>query len=52
MSEILIVSRHAGAVEWLRQRGVVGDNLAHATPEIVRGRQVYGEGERFYVPSA
>ena len=38
----IIVTRHAGAVEWLRQQGITGEVIAHATPEDVRGREVYG----------
>lgn len=43
MSEYLIVSRHAGAVEWLRQHSIVGEVVAHVSgPEQVRGRVVIG----------
>lgn len=42
MAEKLIVSRHAGAVEWLRQRGIVGPVIEHASEDDVRGRVVYG----------
>jgi len=38
----VIVTRHAGMVEWLSLHGVEGDVIAHATPEDVRGRDVYG----------
>jgi len=39
----IIVTRHAGAVEWLRQRGIVGDVISHVTdPAQVRGQVVYG----------
>lgn len=38
----LIVTRHAGAVEWLRMRGIEGEVIEHATPGQVRGRHVYG----------
>jgi len=38
----VIVSRHVGAVEWLRQRGITGRVIEHATAEDVRGRVVYG----------
>ena len=38
----LIVSRHAGAVDWLRRRGLVAPVVAHATAEDVRGKRVYG----------
>lgn len=43
MSKInLIVTRHAGLVEWLRLRGIEGDVVAHATTETVRDRHVFG----------
>ena len=38
----LIVTRHAGAVEWLRRQGVSGDVVSHATPQLVEGRHVIG----------
>lgn len=38
----LIVTRHAGLVEWLRLRGIEGDVVAHATPETVKDRHVFG----------
>lgn len=38
----LIVTRHAGLVEWLAQRGIMGEVIAHATPEQVGGRHVVG----------
>lgn len=38
----LIVTRHAGAVTWLAARGITGEVIAHATPEAVTGRTVYG----------
>jgi CRISPR-associated protein Csx16 len=39
----VIVSRHAGAIEWLRQRGIQGEVIAQVTsPEQVRGRVVVG----------
>jgi len=40
--DIVIVSRHAGAVEWLRRHGITGRVIEHATAEDVRGRVVYG----------
>lgn len=40
--ETLIVTRHAGTVAWLRARGIEGEVIAHATPEDVMGRVVYG----------
>jgi len=43
MAEIVIVSRHAGAVEWLRQHGIEGEVIAQVvSPEQVRGRVVVG----------
>lgn len=40
--EIVIVTRHAGAVEWLRRRGIRGRVIPHATAEDVKGRVVIG----------
>lgn len=39
---VVIVSRHAGAVEWLRRRGITGRVVEHAYPEDVRQKIVYG----------
>lgn len=39
---VLVVTRHAGTVEWLRQQGVVGEVVSHVTPEQVSGRDVVG----------
>ena len=39
---IVIVSRHAGAIEWLRRRGITGRVVEHAYPEDIRQRVVYG----------
>ena len=41
----LVVTRHAGLVEYLRAEGLVPDGVevvAHATPDVVRGRHVLG----------
>lgn len=39
----IIVTRHEGAVEWLRTRhGVEGLVIAHAAPDTVAGKIVYG----------
>jgi CRISPR-associated protein Csx16 len=39
----IIVSRHAGAIEWLRRRGIEGDVLSHVDyPQVVRGKLVVG----------
>lgn len=38
----LIASRHPGVIAWLAARGVVGDVVAHATADDVRGRTVVG----------
>ena len=40
--ETVIVSRHAGAVEWLAAHGVTGQVIAQAAPDDVRGRIVVG----------
>lgn len=38
----LIVSRHPGVIDFLREEGIEGEVVEHATPEQVRGRNVYG----------
>lgn len=38
----VIVTRHAGLVEWLARRGITGEVKAQATAEDVRGKIVYG----------
>lgn len=38
----VIVTRHQGLVNWLAQRGIVGDVIAHATPDDVRDKDVIG----------
>ncbi len=41
----LIVTRHNGLVEYLKEEKIVGDNvevIAHASPEAVTGRHVIG----------
>lgn len=43
MGTILIVARHSGAVEWLNQRGIVGEVISHVSdPSILEGRIVVG----------
>ena len=45
MGKKLIVTRHNGLVEYLKEEGIVGDNvevIAHASPEIVKDRHVIG----------
>ena len=42
VNESIIVTRHEGAVEWLKQNYVVGKVISHATAEDVRGKVVYG----------
>lgn len=38
-----IVSRHAGALEWLRSQGIEGEAVAHLRPELVQpGDRVVG----------
>jgi putative CRISPR-associated protein (TIGR02620 family) len=39
---ILIVTRHAGFVEWLEQRGISGRVVDRATPADVMGKHVVG----------
>ena len=38
----LIVTRHVGAVAWLKLRGIIGDVREHVTPDDIRGRVVVG----------
>jgi len=39
----VIVSRHAGQVEWLRRQGVVGPVISHVeAPEQIAGKVVFG----------
>ena len=40
--EALIVTRHAGLVEWLALHGVEGQVITQASPDDVRGRHVVG----------
>ena len=40
---MIIVTRHKGAVEWLRRQGIVGDVLTHVTdPAQIAGQRVIG----------
>lgn len=39
---IVIITRHAGLVEWLAGRGITGAVVAQATPDDVRGKRVIG----------
>lgn len=39
---VVIVTRHPGAVEWLRERGITGAVIDHATPDDIRGKHVIG----------
>ena len=38
----VIVTRHTGAIEWLRRRGIEGNVITHATPDDVTGAVVVG----------
>lgn len=38
----VIVTRHQGLVEWLKQRGIEGDVIPMATPENVKDQDVIG----------
>lgn len=42
MSNNLIVTRHATLVAWLGINGIEGPVIAQATPQDVRGKDVYG----------
>ena len=41
-NNVLIVTRHAPLVEWLRQHGIEGRVIAQATPEDVENKDVFG----------
>lgn len=41
--QILIVSKHAPAIEWLKRQGISGDVISHVeSPDQIRGRKVIG----------
>ena len=42
MTDTIIVTRHAGLVDWLNQRGITGTVIASATPDDVKGKHVIG----------
>ena len=42
LDETIIVTRHAGLVEWLAERGITGRVISQATPADVRGKRVVG----------
>ena len=42
MKDVVIVTRHPALVALLRERGIEGRVLTHASPEDVRGRHVVG----------
>jgi Putative CRISPR-associated protein (Cas_VVA1548) len=42
MENTVIITRHAGLVEWLRLRGIEGIAIPQATPEEVTGKVVIG----------
>ena len=42
LDETIIVTRHAGLVEWLAERGITGRVISQATPQDVRGKRVIG----------
>ena len=42
MKNTIIVTRHEGAVEWLRQQGITGNVISHATESDVAGKDVIG----------
>lgn len=39
---VKIITRHAGLVEWLKRKGIVGDVIAQATKEDVLNNDVVG----------
>jgi len=38
----VIVTRHQGLVQWLAMRGITGEVIAQATPDDIKGKDVYG----------
>ena len=40
--DTVIVTRHAGLVEWLKRLGIEGEVVSHADEDTVRGKRVYG----------
>jgi len=42
MTETVIITRHAGLVEWLKDQGITGRVISHAAPDDVRGKIVVG----------
>jgi len=42
MATIVIVTRHNAAVEWLRRNGIIGNVIAQATPNDIKGNDVIG----------
>ena len=45
MSNVLVITRHKGLVEYLKEKGFVPDDcevLGHATPDNVAGKDVWG----------
>ena len=42
LSDSIIVTRHAGLVAWLAERGITGRVISQATPADVRGKRVVG----------
>lgn len=42
-SKVVIVSRHAGVVAWLTERGITGEVIPHVSkPEQIEGTVLYG----------
>lgn len=40
---VVIVSRHAGAIAWLKSHGITGEVISHVTdPAQIAGKRVYG----------
>lgn len=40
--KVVIVTRHQGAVEWLKSQGIEGKVISHADADAVRGKVVIG----------
>lgn len=48
----VIITRHVGAIEWLRRRGIIAPILDHAAPYDVRGKIVIGNVPLFLAAEA
>lgn len=45
MAETIVVTRHGSLVEYLKEQGIISDNvevIEHANPKVVKGKHVIG----------